>query len=79
LGIVGFDSRDIDSEMMGKPRAIAAIEPIKSDAVFVADSVGCLDGQRPSSRFVLAISVRFQIDACGKFPLIDAESLAGMA
>jgi hypothetical protein len=44
LGFGGFDSRDIESEMMGKPRAIAAIEPIKGDAVFVADSVGCLDG-----------------------------------
>jgi hypothetical protein len=40
----GFDSRDIDSEMMGKPRAIAAIEPIKGDTVFVADSVGRVDG-----------------------------------
>jgi len=44
LGLGGFDSRDIDSEMMGKLRAIAAIEPIKGDTVFVADSVGRLDG-----------------------------------
>jgi hypothetical protein len=28
LGFAGFDSRDIDSEMMGKLRAIAAKKPI---------------------------------------------------
>jgi hypothetical protein len=44
LGLGGFDPRDIDSEMMGKVRAIAAIEPIKSDTVFVADSVRRVDG-----------------------------------
>ena len=44
LGLAGFDSRDLDSEFMGKRRAVAAIEPIKSDAVFVADSVGSVDG-----------------------------------
>jgi hypothetical protein len=44
LRIGGFDSRDNDSEMMGKPRAIAAIEPIKGDTVFVADSVGRVYG-----------------------------------
>jgi hypothetical protein len=44
VGVGGFDSRDIDSEMMGKPRAIAPIEPIKGDTVFVADSVGRVDG-----------------------------------
>jgi len=44
LGSGGFDSRDIDSELMRKPRAIAAIEPIKGDAVFVTDSVGRVDG-----------------------------------
>ena len=40
----GCDSRDIESEMMGKLRAIAAIEPIKGDAVFVADFVCRVDG-----------------------------------
>ena len=40
----GFDSRDIESEMMGKLRAIAPVEPIKADAVFVADFVCCVDG-----------------------------------
>jgi hypothetical protein len=44
LGIGGFDSRDNDSEMMGKPRAIAAVEPIKGDTVFVADPVGRVYG-----------------------------------
>jgi hypothetical protein len=44
LALGGFDSRDIDSEMMGKHRTIAAIEPIKSDTVFVADSLGRFDG-----------------------------------
>ena len=44
LRIGGFHSRDNDSEMMGKPRAIAAIEPIKGDTVFVADSVGRVYG-----------------------------------
>ena len=44
LGFAGFVSRDIDSEMMGKHRAIAAIEPIKGDTVFVANSVGRVDG-----------------------------------
>jgi hypothetical protein len=39
-----FDAGNLDSEMMGESRAIAAIEPIKRDAVFVADSLGCLDG-----------------------------------
>jgi hypothetical protein len=43
LGLVRFDSSDIDSEMIGKPRAIAAIEPIKSDTVFITDSVSGLD------------------------------------
>ena len=43
FGFDGFDSRDIESEMMGKLRAIAAIEPIKGDAVFVADFVCCVD------------------------------------
>ena len=42
--ISGFDSRDNDSKMMGKPRSIATIEPIKGDTVFVADSVGRIYG-----------------------------------
>ena len=44
LGLGSLYSLDVDRETMGKRRAIAAIEPIKRDAVFVADSLGCLDG-----------------------------------
>lgn len=40
----GFDTRDIDSEMMRKRRAVTAIEPIQADAVFVADSLSRVDG-----------------------------------
>ena len=65
--------------MMGKPRAIAAIEPIKGDTVFVADSVGRVDGKRPSSGLILVISVLFQICASREFSLINAESLASVA
>jgi hypothetical protein len=43
-GLGGFDMRDLDSEMIGKLRAIAAIEPIKGDTVFVADSESRVDG-----------------------------------
>jgi hypothetical protein len=43
LGFVGFDSRDVDSEMVGKSRAITAIEPVQGDTVFVADSKSRLD------------------------------------
>jgi hypothetical protein len=44
FGVFSFDARDIDSKMMGQPRAIAAIEPIKGNTVFVADTVGGVDG-----------------------------------
>jgi hypothetical protein len=44
LGFGGFDSRDIDSEMMGKSRAIAAIEPVQGDTELVADSLGRVNG-----------------------------------
>jgi hypothetical protein len=44
LALGGFDPCDIDREMMGKLRAIAAKEPIKCDAVFVAKSVSRVDG-----------------------------------
>ena len=44
LAFGSFDPRDIDSEMMGKHRAIAPIQPIQADTVFVADSVGRIDG-----------------------------------
>jgi hypothetical protein len=37
-GLGSLDSRDVDSETMGKRRSIAAIEPIKSDTVLVADT-----------------------------------------
>jgi hypothetical protein len=40
----GFDPRNINSEMMGKLRAIATIEPIQGNTVFVADPVGRVDG-----------------------------------
>jgi hypothetical protein len=43
-GLGGFDSRDLDREMMGKLRAIAAIEPIKGETVFVTDSESRIDG-----------------------------------
>jgi len=78
-GIGGFDLRDIDSQSMGKRRAISAIEPIKRDTVFVTDSLGRFDCQLPSSGFILAISVRFQIGACREFSLIGTESLASVA
>jgi hypothetical protein len=42
-GLGSLDSRDVDSETMGKRRAIAAIEPIKSDTVLVADTEGRVD------------------------------------
>jgi hypothetical protein len=79
LRLGGFDPCDIDSEMMGKPRAIAAIEPIKGDTVFVADPLSRVDRQRPSSGLILAISVRFQIDAPCEFSLIESESLTSVA
>jgi hypothetical protein len=43
-GLGGFDLRDVDSQSMGKRRAIATKEPIKGDAVFVADSMSRVDG-----------------------------------
>jgi hypothetical protein len=64
---------------MGKARAIAAIEPIKGDTVFVADSVGRIDGKRPSSGLILAISVLFQTGASCEFCLTNSKSLASVA
>ena len=43
-GLGGFDMRDLDGEMIGKPRAIAAIEPIKGETVFLTDSESRVDG-----------------------------------
>jgi hypothetical protein len=43
-GLGGFDTRDLDSEMIGKPRPIAAIEPIKGETVFLTDSESRVDG-----------------------------------
>ena len=43
-GFGSFNSRDLDSKLIGEHRAIATIEPIKSDTVFVADFVGRVDG-----------------------------------
>ena len=74
-----FNSCDIDSEMMGKPRAIAAIEPIKGDTVFVTDSVGRIDGKRPRSGLILAISILFQTGAPCEFCLTNSKSLASVA
>jgi hypothetical protein len=65
--------------MIGKPRAIAAIEPIKGNTVFVADSVGRVDGQRPSSGLILVISVLGQISTHREFCLIKPEGLASVA
>ena len=79
LGLGSFYSLDVDSETMGKRRAIAAIEPIKSDTGFVADSLGSFDGYWSSSGFILAISVLFQICAPREFSLINSESLACVA
>jgi hypothetical protein len=62
--------------MMGKHRPITAKEPIKRETVFFADVECCVDGQRSSSRLVLAISVGFQFDASCEFSLINTESLA---
>ena len=78
-GFGNFDSRDINSKMIGKPRAIAAIEPIKSGTVFVADSVGRVEGKWSSSGLILAISVLSQIDASCEFCLIKSKSFASVA
>ena len=64
---------------MGKPRAIAAIEPIKGDTVFVANSEGRVDGERPSPGLILAISVLAQISPHREFCLIKSEGLASVA
>ena len=65
--------------MIGKPRAIAAKEPIKGDTIFVADSVGRVDGKRPSPGLILVISVLFQVNAHREFCLIESEGLASVA
>ena len=44
FGLGDFDSRNINSEIMGNLRAIITIEPIQSNTVFVADPVGSVDG-----------------------------------
>ena len=79
LALGSFDSGDIDSEMVRKHRAIAAIEPIKSDTVLVADTEGRVDRKRPSSGLILAKSVRFQISTHREFFLIKSEGLASVA
>ena len=79
LGLGSFYSLDVDSETMGKRRAIAAIEPIKSDTVLVADTEGRVDRKRPSSGLILAKSVRFQISTHREFFLIKSEGLASVA
>jgi hypothetical protein len=79
FGLGGFDSRDIESEMMGKLRAIAAIEPIKGDAVFVTDFVCRVDGQRANSGLILAIPVLFQIGPSREFSLVNSKSFASVA
>ena len=66
----GLDARDLDCEMIRQSRAIAAIEPIKANTIFIADSVGGVDRERPNSGLVLAVSVRFQIGAHREFPLV---------
>ena len=79
LALAGLNSRNVDNKFMGKCRAIPSIEPIKSNAVFVANSVGRIDAQRSCSGFILVISVRFQIGAYREFLLIESDSLASMA
>ena len=79
LGLGSLYSLDVDSETMGKRRAIAAIEPIKSDTVLVADTEGRVDRKRPSSGLILAKSVRLQISAHREFFLIKSEGLASVA
>ena len=64
---------------MGKARAIAAIEPIKGDTVFVTDSVSRIDSKRPSSGLILAISVLFQTGASCELCLTNSKSLASVA
>jgi len=64
---------------MGKPRAVAAKKPIKGHTVFVADSVGRVDGKQPNPGFILVISVLFQISAHREFCLIKSEGLASVA
>ena len=78
LALGGFRSRNVDNKFMSKRRAIPTIEPVKGDTVFVADSVSRIDTQRPRSRFILVVSVRFQIGAHREFSLIKSESLASM-
>jgi len=41
LGV--FDSRNVDNKFVGKRRAIPTIKPIKSNTVFVANSVSRID------------------------------------
>jgi hypothetical protein len=65
------DARDIDSAMMGKSRAITAIEPLKGDTVFVADAKSWVDGKRPRSGLILFIY------ASRQFVLVKSERLAG--
>jgi len=74
-----FNARYLDSEMMGKSRAIAAIEQIQADAVPVAVLKAALIVKRPNSCFVLAVSVGFPIGAHREFPLIQTERLACVA
>ena len=50
----GLDPRDLDREVVRKHRAVGAIEPIEGDAIFVTDLLGCVDGERSRSGFVLA-------------------------
>ena len=53
----GLGRRDLDREVVRRHRAVGAIEPIESDAVFVTDLLGRVDGERSRSGFVLALSV----------------------
>jgi hypothetical protein len=41
-----LDPRDLDRAVVGKHRAVGAIEPIEGDAVFAADLLGRADGAR---------------------------------
>jgi hypothetical protein len=73
--LCGFNARKINSEMVSDPRAIPAIKPIKTDAVFVANPQSCVDRWWQKSVLVLVISVRLQIGSHREFSLILSESL----
>jgi len=63
---------------MRKSRPVAAKQPIEGKTVFIADFMSGIDGERPSSRLVLVISVLFQIHSPREFRLIETKRLASV-